>query len=714
MIHRLRMPLIKQVTQTECGLCCCLMLLRYYKSRESLKSIQDDADIGRDGITLRLMRNLLEKRGLKTSIYKVTEPTAFKVFKKPVVVFWDNKHYVVVEKYRNGKYYIKDPADGNLTMEENEFSVHFSGIVLAAEPTERFVPVKSNEHNVWKEVIGNFSRYKMLSFQIFILLAMTFAVTLLTPILIQKIIDKTVTVYSMRSLRPYVYAVIGFTFGYFAVCILKSLRLAALNVCIGYHLESDTYKHLLRLPYKFFEQRPVGDLLFRLSSTSAVKDLIATQLIGGVIDIATLIITYIYMLKKSVSLSFIALAFFAVNVVIVMYIQPKLTKVVNDEITEKTRMQSVQVETMYSIQSIKLSCMENRSFSSWRKFYDKAVEAFKRKIVISSVQSSVNSVISIFAPIFILICGIGMFFKGKMTLGEVVAFESVSVSFLGYISQIISTYIQFLTTDEYLNRIGDIWYTSEEEQHHGCDSIINKGNISIKDVSFSYNKYSKKVLENINIEIPAGSRVAFVGSSGSGKSTLSKLITGLYNCTEGEILYDGIPLNEYDKEKICSQIGIVPQDAMLFNKSIYENIVMTGEEIDMERVKECCRYACIEDEIENMPMKYNTIISEMGMNLSGGQRQRILLARALVHDPKVLVLDEATSSLDNANEAKISDYLRRKGCTQIVIAHRLSTIIDADRIYVFSNGNVCEVGTHEELMKLKGIYHNLYSSSKTA
>ena len=222
------------------------------------------------------------------------------------------------------------------------------------------------------------------------------------------------------------------------------------------------------------------------------------------------------------------------------------------------------------------------------------------------------------------------------------------------------------------------------------------------------------MLDSINIEIPAGSRVAFVGASGSGKSTLSKLITGLYPVTEGEILCDGIPLENYDKKNICSQIGIVPQDAMLFNKSIYDNIVMNGEDVDMERVKECCRYACIDEEIESMPMGYNTIISEMGMNLSGGQRQRILLARAMVNTPKILVLDEATSSLDNTNEKKISDYLKQQGCTQIVIAHRLSTIIDADRIYVFSDGKVCEYGSHSELHQLRGIYYSLYNHLKSA
>lgn len=714
MNKKLRVPMIKQVTQTECGLCCCLMILRYYKSKESVKSLQDDVDIGRDGLSLKRMREILKNRGMDTAAYLITDVTALEHFHGPFIAYWDNMHYIIVEKVKHGKYYIKNPADGPAVLSKEQFEEHFSKAVLTVEPGENYVPVKDKGPNIWVDVFSSLKNHKLLIVEIIALLALIYAVSLLTPIMIQKIIDKAVTITNMSGLKPFIYAILGFIASYAVVSILKCLRLVTLNILIGYHLEADTYKHMLKLPYKFFEQRTVGDLLFRLSSTTAVKELIATQLIAGVIDIGTLIITFIYMMNKSVTLSVVTLIFFVINVLLVIYIQPKVTKAVNDEVSEKTKMQSAQVETMYSIQSIKLSCMEDTIFSNWKKLYDKAVNAFKRKIIISSAQSVVNSIITIFAPIFILLYGISFFFKGSLTLGEVVAFESISVSFLGYISQIIGTYMQFVTTNEYLNRISDIWYTEEEETALDNNNTIENGSITIKNLSFAYNKSSSKVLKDINIDIPAGSRIAFVGASGSGKSTMSKLITGLYNVEEGEILYDGIPLKDYNRKNICSQIGIVPQDAMLFNKSILDNIVMNDDTIDLEKVKECCRYACIDEEIESMPMGYNTIVSEMGMNLSGGQRQRILLARALVRMPKILILDEATSSLDNTNERKISDYLRDKGCTQIVIAHRLSTIIDADRIYVFSNGQVSESGSHEELLNNKGIYYSLYNRLKSA
>ncbi|MCE4148766.1 ATP-binding cassette domain-containing protein [Bacillus velezensis] len=218
------------------------------------------------------------------------------------------------------------------------------------------------------------------------------------------------------------------------------------------------------------------------------------------------------------------------------------------------------------------------------------------------------------------------------------------------------------------------------------------------------------MLKNISLEIREGQKIAIVGSSGSGKSTLSKLIMGLYDPTEGQICFDSIPLEKLDRKQLYKQMGIVPQDITLFNSSILKNITLNNKNISVEKVRKVAKAAQIDKEIESMPMKYNTPISEMGMNLSGGQRQRIVLARALLNDPKILILDEATSSLDLVNESLISKYLSEMGCTRVVIAHRLSTIIDSDFIIVLDKGEVVESGKHEDLIALEGVYSNLYRS----
>ena len=231
-------------------------------------------------------------------------------------------------------------------------------------------------------------------------------------------------------------------------------------------------------------------------------------------------------------------------------------------------------------------------------------------------------------------------------------------------------------------------------------------------ISFRYNPNAPYVLKNISLEIKQGQKIAFVGQSGSGKSTLMKLILGLYKPTSGSLYYNDVNISDIAHESIRKQCGMVPQDNTLFNKSILENITMGREDISMEQVIESCKIAEILDEINEMPMGFNTIISDMGMNISGGQRQRIVLARAIVNRPSLLIFDEATSSLDSVNERKIYNNIYSKDCTRIIIAHRLTTIADADYIYVLSDGNVVEQGTHEELFTMNGEYSRLYQNSQ--
>jgi len=236
------------------------------------------------------------------------------------------------------------------------------------------------------------------------------------------------------------------------------------------------------------------------------------------------------------------------------------------------------------------------------------------------------------------------------------------------------------------------------------------GKIRMENVCFSYTKHSQEVLYNINLNIESGQKVAIVGPSGSGKSTLSKILIGLYTPTKGNIFYDDVSIDSLDKAHLRKQLGIVPQDISLLNKSIFENIKMNKENIDIDDVKKAAKVANINEEIEAMPMNYHTLISDMGTNLSGGQRQRIALARAIISNPKVILLDEATSSLDALNEANVSNYFRYNGCTRIVISHRLSTIIDSDMIYVMMDGRIAEQGNHNSLIAKKGFYYKLYKT----
>lgn len=362
------------------------------------------------------------------------------------------------------------------------------------------------------------------------------------------------------------------------------------------------------------------------------------------------------------------------------------------------------------VDSIKMAGMEKHIYKEWNDVLQEALKCSKKRANVQNIHNTLMSLVHMFFPLLIFLKGISLYFLGEMTLGGVAAFYSLSETFFSLNLSIFQAYNNYILTTAYLERVRDITMTSVEKKPSKPITHSLNGEIELRNVSFAFTKQSRKIINNVLMNIKKGQKIAIVGKSGAGKSTLGKIILGLYEPTEGKILYDGFESTKYNKESLRSQMGMVPQEVSMFNKSIYDNIKMNLENIERKEIEKVANIAQISKEIEEMPMGYNTYISEMGANLSGGQRQRIALARALLKKPKMIILDEATSSLDAINEKKVEEYLRNIKCTRIVIAHRLSTIIDADIIYVMDNGSIIEAGAHFELIKKKGLYYELYNS----
>lgn len=714
MRHKMKVPLMKQLNQTECGLCCCVMILRYYQSKESLKELQNETKVGRDGMSVKQLKKIFVNRGLESKIFKVQDTEFLKSIKEPFIALWDRKHFIVIEKFKNNKWYIKDPAEGAVKFDDDKFKEKYSQVIITVELTDEFKPQLKSKHNMWLDTLSVLLKKKFLLFQIAVLMIITYIFTLQIPILMQRIIDQTLSDSNVSHLRNFTMIILFCSIVYFICVFIRGMKLVVLNIFLGQKLEANTFKNLLKLKYKFFEMRTTGDILFKLNSTSGIKELVASQIINGLIDIGTIAIIIIYMFNKSVLLSFVSIIIFCLNFILMLVIQPFLTQTINNELTEKTKSQAQQIETLSSITTIKINCLEDEIYNNWAKKYKNVIDTFSKRMNINNLSSTISGTIQVFAPIVILVIGIMEYFQASMTIGEVIAFQSIASSFFALSTNIFNMYSQYILATEYLERVADIWYSENDDIQSGVLEKEIEGHIKICNLTYSYSENSVEVLKNINIDIEAGTQVAFVGTSGSGKSTLSKIIVGLYEPIHGEILYDSMPYKMYNKKFINSQMGIVPQDAMLFNKTIFENIVMNNENLAINDVKKMTKITCIDEEIEAMPMGYNTVISEMGLNLSGGQRQRILLARTLLNNPKIIVLDEATSSLDYINEKAISEYLYQKGVTRIIIAHRLSTIVESDNIFVFSDGRVIESGRHDELLAESGEYKRLYSSGITA
>lgn len=688
--------------QTECGLCCAGMLMNYYGYNISISSLRAENDIGRDGSSLLQVKNLLKKHGFDVKVYR-TVFDGLKELKEPTIVLWEHRHYIVVKKIYKNKVKVIDPEYGTLTYSIEEFKEGFSGFAIYAQPTEN-MPEPEEKPKFSKNILPLLFKNKWLYLGILICSIATYVGSVGFPIIIQKLIDEL----SRESVMSKVPFVLAAGAAYILFEFLKSTQLIYLQANIDQDINNGIFHKLLRLPYKFFDMRNKSDILVSMSSGMAIRDVLVRQIIDGLIECGAIAVIMVYLFKQNVMLAIISLIVFAIEFFIMFAVQFVLKERGMSMIASQKKLQEVQTETIFSMLNVKMLSLEE----SVRKKWDSRFAVYKRNFTHRELLGNALSVCSFaivnVVPLILLIVSLMFAWDGRMTLGTALAFYSLSGTFFSLASSVCTMFISIVNSTMYIDRISDIMDQKEVESNEGKPKIDIDGNIELENVSFRYSKNSEDVLKDISLSIKKGEKVALVGRSGSGKSTLAKLLVGIYQPGSGEVYLDDHKLSEVDTSYAYRQMGIVPQEITLFNKSIYENIVANRDDITQEDVEEACRIVGIADDIERMPMRYNTIVSDMGMNFSGGQRQRLALARALAGKPKILVLDEATSALDNIYEKSISDQLQDIKVTRIVIAHRLSTVYDADKIVVVEKGQIAEVGTHEELIRKGGIYKSLY------
>ena len=693
---------IPQLIQTECGLCCVVMLNRYYGNNIDLNDLRYYVKPGRDGVSFSSLCDILKSQKFDCKSYRGSIK-ALEVIKEPVIVYLEKRHFVILEKIKNGIYYVVDPALGYVKYTKEEFLEGYSERFIYALPGDGFKKSEKKQ-SVWISYLKYIKNCKKILLAILGLSILTYFFTIIFNVFIQNMID-SIGQFNFKL----IWIAVGAIAGYTIVVLSNSLIKVLFNTKLFSDFSKTVYKHLTNVDYSYFEARSYGNLSFSLECISMVKNLYAEKMVNFVVSVGAVVVLMIYLCSYSTLITVMITALMIVIGLTLKALSSKVLMLNQLEIAGLTKQQEIQTEFIYSILNIKIAGIEDKVYKQWEKQFDYTNEKTKRRDIYQSYYNTAATLVQTVLPLLVLVVTIVSMKTLGLTIGEVVATYSIVTLITSYMVNVYTTMNYFGLSEQYLERVSDI--TSQKIEENGTEKIGAIESIRLEDWSFQYTPNSPYVLKNISLEIKRGQKIAFVGQSGSGKSTLTKLILGLYKPTDGKLYYNGINISDIDHECIRKQCGMVPQDNTLFNKSILENITMGREDIPMERVKEACSIAEILDEINDMPMKFNTVISDMGMNISGGQRQRIVLARAIVNHPSLLIFDEATSSLDSVNERKIYNNIYSKDCTRIIIAHRLTTIADADYIYVLKDGKIVERGTHEELCRMNGEYKRLYQNS---
>lgn len=690
----------RQLTQTECGICCVSMLSSFYGLIKPLSYYRSELNVGRDGSSLKDLCDIFKANGFNTMIMKI-EVNQLNDITLPIIAYEKRGHFVVIDKIKNDLVYLYDPAKGRERISIKKYNKIFGNIVLQVKPNDSFEKVTIKE-KIWSNYLGTLKENRKRLSIVFILSIISYALTIFLPLFVRNLIDYNNTDFSNNN---YVITIIVLFTCFLTISILRNINITKLTAALDNTLVGKVIRHLFKLPYNYFESRGSSEIIYRLSLIPSIRNLLANGIIQGIIDFGTILILLIY----TFFIDIYVFLFSTIAIIsIFVYVRVMNSKILDrnqDEIQANSALNAIQIESLMESFTIKSMGLEETMLEKYMDYYKNSLEKFVYREKLSKVNSSILGSLQTFLPIFILVICLSIP-NLDVSYGTQMALYSLSGMLFTTAISFFQNYSNISLMKNMVIRLNDILDESADNQY-GEQEVHGFNNLEFKDVCFKYSKNSNYVVKNINFKINKGETVAFVGSTGSGKSTISKLISFLYNHSDGDILINGISSNNLKVSKIKKLIGLVPQNPSLFNKTILENICLEGD-YTTEEIKESMKIAEVYNDVMAMPMKFNTLITDFGMNLSGGQKQRIALARALIKNPEILILDEATSSLDSITEKNIMHNLEKLNYTKIIIAHRLSTIRNADKIIVMDNGEIMEVGSHQQLMTKKGYYYNLY------
>ena len=707
--RRVKATTVLQYEATECGAASLATILRYYGRIVPLPQVRRECGVNRDGSNAQRVLLAARSYGLQTQAFRCSGEQLVLQGNFPCVVFWGFNHFLVLEGFDEKHAYLSDPAEGRVRMLKAEFFDQFTGVVLEFTPGPEFKRGGHDDSPLWM-LPG-----LLLPYWRQLLSLMVVASLLLVPNLMVAGLTSSFISDFLQQERLYFGIPIVWLLGFscllwLLLMVVQFVLLRRLELLLSKKLTVDLFEKLFSVPWAFFQVRMGGELASRMLLGMRITQVVVAQFLRFLVSIWAALMLMVVTCLISFWLTALVAAVLVFNLLLNWWLTVRRYDANRKLAIEQGKAQGRALQGINTIETLKASGLEFDFLSQWQGNFGSVVEQNQllgAQLAWSSISAS--SATLLLSALVITVGGL-LIIEGRISLGLLVSFQFLQAQLVAPISTLpqLSSTIQRLIGD--LGRLMDLTTTSDDPHVRSFQAARTgdrdgidigdrlQGRISLNAVTYGFNAIDPPFIPAIDLDVPAGSRLALVGASGSGKTTLIRMLAGLVDPLQGRILFDGKNWDQLDDQVVRGSIAYVPQQVFVFNASLRDNITLWNPDFTDEELHSAAADAQLLEMVNSQPEAFQRQLRDNGSDLSGGERQRLEICRALIRRPSILLLDEATSSLDNVTQRQVLDAVQKRGITVVSCAHRLDAALDSQQVLVLSHGKVVERGHPEELL----------------